>query len=535
MAWIDDIDVLNDASAASSDFSITSGFDSPTDNDSSATTPIYTEGSACGWMPLKKGATNGYNGTSVISGTPTLSGSRRICVGMVNYPLADIAAIPISSMYMRLSSATGFTTNYLQWDARAQIISPENVPISGHTFVMGHEDSGAETGTFSGNAESIGWVATTGNNADGKQGGFDWMFLISWVGAHSATLSGTFFSGLYSEYYDNEGGGLPGQTSRPIGVLSQAGDFFQSNISFQLGDGTSDTANIVVTETGKTIFFNNLHINHELGYVFVNPASTHEIRLTLTDCVHLWNDQVSTSAIFDGIANVDHFKLDGCTFSRGGTVDLPAYSTDRWVKTSKFDACGVVDLGDCTFEDNVIAGATLGAIYIGSTDTRRAKRTTYTGNTRAIEFDTAGTYTLDGDQFSGNTYDIHFSATTGNLVINAVNGANPSPAKVDNDSTGTVTINNAVTLEVTAKDLDTGSNIQNARVRLMKVSDDSVVLEGLTNSSGYISDTYNYGGDVPVYGWIRKSTGSPYYVQYALGGSITSSGYSVTAQMNKDS
>ena len=585
MAWFDDIDVLNNVANANSDFSITSGFDSPTDNDSSATTPIYVEGSACGWMPLKKGVTNGYNATSTISGTPTLT--NRIVVGFLNYPFADLDAIPITSMYMRLSSATGFTTNYLQWDAKAQLLSPENVPISGHTPIIGYEDAGTETGTFNGNSESVGWVATTGNNADGKQGGFDWFFIISYVGAHSATLSGTYFSGLYSEYFDNEGNGLPGETSRPIGVLSQAGNFFQSNIKFQLGHGTSDTANLVVTETGKTIFFNNLHINHELGYVFVDPASTHEVRLTLTDCVHFWNDQSATAEIFKNANNATYLKVDGCSFSDGGKSVLPSYSTNRWIKTSKFNACREIDIGDCTFEDNTVSGATLGVIYIGNTDTRRAKRTSYTNNTTAIEFDTVGNYDLDGDSFSGNTYDIEnsdnastitagsfvvgraykiltvgttdftaigsanntigtkFVATgvgtgTGTatevLLINALNGANPSGAKINNSGTNSDTlIQNAVTLEVTVKRLDTGALINGARVRLMQSSDDAVVLEGLTNASGYISASYNYPGSaVAVYGWVREATGAPFFRQSDLAGSITASGYSATVQLIRD-
>lgn len=411
MAWIDDIDVLNNAAT---DANWTADqYDTPTLNDAAATTPIFLEGSACMWWPLKKGITGGYTYTNVITGTPTLTG--RVCVGFINYPFADIDAIPITALSMRLSSATTFTTNYLEWNARAQILSPENVPISGHTPVIGYEDDGTETGTFNGNAESVGWVATTGNNADGKQGGFDWFFLIGWVGAHSATLNETFFSGLYSEYFDNGGNGLPGETSRPIGVLSQAGEFFQTNVSFQLGDGSSDTADLNVTEIGKTVFFNNLHINHELGYQFVDPNSTWEIDFIITDCVHFWNDQSISAEIFTNANNATVFKVTSCAFSNGGQSVLPSYSADRWVKTSKFSACGIIDIGDCIFEDNIVSNTSagfVGVLYDGNTDTRRAKRTNYENLGIAIEFNTAGTYTLDGDTFVGNTFDIENSSNS---------------------------------------------------------------------------------------------------------------------------
>lgn len=696
MAWIDDIDLLNNA--ATSGNWTASGFDTPTLNDSAATTPIYLEGSSCMWWPLKKGTTNGYVYTNTISGTPTLTG--RVVVGFLNYPFADIDLIPITALSMRLSSATTYTTNYLQWNASTQLLSPENIPISGHTPIVGYEDAGTETGTFNGNAESVGWVATTGNDADGKQGGFDWFLLVGWVGAHSATLTNTFFSGLYSEYYDNDGSGLPGQTSRPIGVLSKSGDFYQSNIRFQLGDGTSDTANLVVSETAKTIFFNNLHANHELGYIFVDPASTYTNSLTLTNCVHFWNDQAAGNEVFDGVANVAVFKLDGCSFSRGGGVALPAHDTDSttYVKNSKFDDCGPVDVGDILFEDNTVSSNTSTTGAIEMTDTgHNVARTAITGNTYGMYFAAAGTYTIDGDQFSGNTYDIHFgevqtaidsnsdtpngnfssnnyywrgqsftgdgkyltkitvdllktgsptgtiackvyahsgtygtssvptgtaiatSSTTvnatslttsavsydfifdgtvqlvnttyyvftiegplgdasnqwhatrltttgthggntsryngtwsagtsgtdwapftvyglagsggGTLTLNAVNGANPSTSYTPGG--GTVVINNAVTVAITAKTV-AGANVENARVRLMKVSDDSVVLEGLTNASGVATTSFNYLADTDVYGWVRKSTSSPLYKEAPVSGTITSGGFSSTALMVPD-
>jgi len=497
MAWIDDIDLLNNA-ATPANWSITSYYDSPTLNDSAATTPIFLEGSACMWWPLKKGGTNGYVGTSTITGTPSLTG--RICVGFLNYPFADIDAIPISSIQMRLSSATGFTTNYLQWDARAQLLSPENVPISGHTPVIGYEDAATETGAFGGTAESVGWVATSGNNADGKQGGFDWFFLISWVGAHSATYTGTYFSGLYSEYFDNEGQGLPGETSRPIGVLSRAGDFYQTNVSFQMGDGTADTANVIVTETGKTIFFNNLHVNHELGYVFVDPASTHEVRLTLTDCVHLWNDQASTNEIFTGATNATYFKIDGCSFARGGKFTLPADTVNRWVRGSKFDDCQAGTISDGEFTGNIVSN---GEAVTVSGD---ADLTTSQILTPVVAVDASGLIwngnfdpdgNLDGMTFSKGTNAHHAAAfgtaspTTMTLRNIDFSGFNATDAQ--NDSTlhvrrtsGTVTINligctgnisyksagatvvlviSPVTTAINIKD-DEGNDEQNARVFL---------------------------------------------------------------------
>jgi hypothetical protein len=66
----------------------------------------------------------------------------------------------------------------------------------------------------------------------------------------------------------------------------------------------------------------------------------------------------------------------------------------------------------------------------------------------AIQHDVAGTFTYYGLLFSGNDYDIHFTPGTGDLIINAAKdavGVQSDPATYDNDSSGSVTINNTVT------------------------------------------------------------------------------------------
>jgi len=74
---------------------------------------------------------------------------------------------------------------------------------------------------------------------------------------------------------------------------------------------------------------------------------------------------------------------------------------------------------------------------------------------------------MTGDLFIGGTYDIHFSASTGDLTIDAGGDprADPNSGQVENDSTGTVTINNSVTINIYVKDT-TGSIIEGARVYL---------------------------------------------------------------------
>lgn len=406
MAETSDYSTVNDASAAAN--WTASGFDTPTLNDTAATTPIYIEGTACMWWPLKKGTTNGYT----YEATPNQDISNgEILVAFLNYPFSDIDNIPITSMFIRLSSATGFTTNYAQWDAKAQILAPRNTPISGFTPVMVYPtnpDATSGTPNYA-DLESFGWVATTGNDADGKQGGFDWFFIISWIGGHSETYTDTFFSQLATHATPVA---LPGTAGKPFGCFSRAGDFYQSNINIKIGTGAGDTA-VSVTETSKTIFFNNVEPEHNLGYIFENPA-TGTSTFFLTNCVHFWNEQDGTTPqIFTGVANVDIFKLAGCAFARGGAVPLPAHDTvsTTYVQACVFDDCGVIDIGDLTFTGNTVSNAAIAVLYAGN-GTRRSSDNTYSGNTVALSFDTAQTITVDGDSFSGNTYDIENSGAS---------------------------------------------------------------------------------------------------------------------------
>ena len=61
------------------------------------------------------------------------------------------------------------------------------------------------------------------------------------------------------------------------------------------------------------------------------------------------------------------------------------------------------------------------------------------------------------------------------------------------------------------------------------------IINGATNSIGEISDTRSLTANQPVAGWVRKSSGTPYYQQGAISGTVnTSTGLSVIIQLAKD-
>lgn len=61
------------------------------------------------------------------------------------------------------------------------------------------------------------------------------------------------------------------------------------------------------------------------------------------------------------------------------------------------------------------------------------------------------------------------------------------------------------------------------------------LISGTTNASGQVSDIRSLGSNQPISGWARKSSGSPYYQQGVISGTVdSSSGFSVTIQLARD-
>jgi hypothetical protein len=227
----------------------------------------------------------------------------------------------------------------------------------------------------------------------------------------------------------------------------------------------------------------------------------------------------------------------GATVDFGGTSVVGANVTldDAITLASvKFSKCKEIDaasatLGTCTFDQTI---GTRALTVDSQAELDKITDCLFTNNARALRITAAGTYTLDGSLFSGNTYDIE-NSSAGLVTVNCINGANPTT--YINTGGGSTAIVNTKTVKLTVKSLATGLPIQDARVRLMKVSDSSVVLEGLTNASGILErNDWPYTGDVPIYGWARKATGTPLYKEGYVSGTIEVSGYNATVLLALD-
>jgi len=191
----------------------------------------------------------------------------------------------------------------------------------------------------------------------------------------------------------------------------------------------------------------------------------------------------------------------------------------------------VSELRQCSFSGSAAltpAGAVVnGCVFAGGTDaalvfTAASDATTtadckLVGNAVGIRITAAGTYTLDGHTFSGNTVDIQ-NTSAGAVVINVVNGSNP--VTTQNTGGGTTTIN--ITAGASISGLVTGSRV------LIKRTDTGAVLFNGLETAGAVSYSGTYVGQVTVI--VRKASGAPYYKEWTtLVSLVSGSSVSITA------
>jgi len=151
-------------------------------------------------------------------------------------------------------------------------------------------------------------------------------------------------------------------------------------------------------------------------------------------------------------------------------------------------------------------------------------------------------FTLDGilqfnDPVTLDLYNSSVDTVTTESGETVIINLSKSTINTNNDPTN-ITINNFVALVFKVTDMD-GNNVPNAAVYLKADSGGALapgtqIVKTTTDSNGELTVNFNYTSDQPVIGHIRKATSNPYYKTYTLSGTITSSGYNVSAKMVKD-
>ncbi len=212
-----------------------------------------------------------------------------------------------------------------------------------------------------------------------------------------------------------------------------------------------------------------------------------------------------TNVIFDAGLLIRHASgcaMDGCTFQNSTQGDNVAH----------IDSPDLGDFTDCIFP------------FIDG---------------HAIRITVAGTYTFDGNLFTGSwgadgSSDAMIFNDSGGLVTINV-GDDGTVTTFRNGAGASTVVNNNVTISMSALDPD-GVGIQDVQVAVFRTSDDVQLMNEDTGVSGRATENFNHpGGVVPVYFRFRKSsTGATKRISVSGVGQITTNGLGVIVTMFED-
>jgi hypothetical protein len=239
------------------------------------------------------------------------------------------------------------------------------------------------------------------------------------------------------------------------------------------------------------------------------------------------------------------------TGSVGGTgVILTAAVNGRYNHWASFTGANAVisdtDIRVELFEKGALADQTI------SSDTEANMQTAldaFSATTRrdypcCIEIEAVsggGDFTLDLDDITFDdkaSIHVRYNGTSGTLTLRNVNGSNCSI--VSSPFGGTVVLVTEVTITINVEDAATGADIENARVLVTAdtggpLAVDTVIVDKiLTNSSGVVTQTFDYQSNQPVVGVVRKASSSPLYSENSFASSITSAGLNQTVFLVRD-
>jgi len=340
------------------------------------------------------------------------------------------------------------------------------------------------------------------------------------------------------------------------GVFTQTAGAFELQGTFAIGQNNAGTATLARFEDSdrNIVVVDTIHAASSFNAFIIDHAST-VCNWTNISITALGTTSPGTVTV---TSNDPTFNVTGGTWTGLGAITFDSNST---IDGLVMRGCSTITTGEgsitnCTIDQSSAATAMVhnyaslanltGNTFI-SDGTGHAVNIGTVSSTTSITWDNALSGYVTGTTgspvttgTSGNEAILCNVAASQTLTINVASGA--SIPSVKNDGTGTVNVvAGQVTLTITCKDINSGANIQNARVYVVAASGgsmtpgDVIIDKVLTNASGQVSDTRSYSGDQPITGRVRKASASTYYKESPIAGTVSSSsGLSLTVQMVPD-
>jgi hypothetical protein len=193
-----------------------------------------------------------------------------------------------------------------------------------------------------------------------------------------------------------------------------------------------------------------VHSESDFTQIIIDDAST---RAELTN-LNITALGTNNPGQFNVTSNDPTVVISGGSWTGIGVVELQGNTTSTGLTLRN---TGVITTNGATMSGGSVADntSTTGAIVINSpTEFAALSGINFTDNNRAIEITTAGTYSCDAHQFSGNTIQINFSGT-GLCTVGPANGSNVVQGSCEATGGGTITVT-AVTTSVTITGVPVG-------------------------------------------------------------------------------
>jgi hypothetical protein len=329
--------------------------------------------------------------------------------------------------------------------------------------------------------------------------------------------------------------------TRRLGLLiPQNGAYYWQGL---LSLGTSGTA-VDFRDANRAIFIANTEkVSSNFNKFEVRNASSRvdwtSISITALGTVARGN--------FEVVNNADVNILQ-CVFTDMGTFAFLSAST---IDASTFRRCDQVTAGGAAFSDTLF-DSSRATSAVSATTLNIFDNCSFVsdGTGHAVNLGTVAATT----SMNWNCSDSGYAATNGStgnetilvnvaasqtLTINV--GAGYTIPTYYNTGAGTVSVvSGQVTTTLTVVITGTVTPIEDARVYLVAtgggpLSDGTVIFNDLTDVNGEVSDIRSLAADQQVTGWVRKSTGSPYYKTSPISATIdNATGLSLTIQMIPD-